>query len=90
MRDDRQGRPPPEHQKDIPLTVNTNKSREQAEAAFSKTQTQTLARSRMQSEHDAVSNARDEKTARLRQLRLEKEAADALLPPAPSKRATKR
>ncbi len=64
------------------MAENSNKAREQAEVAFSKTQTQLLARNRTHSEHDAVSMARDEKTARLRELRLEKEAAD-LLTPAP-------
>lgn len=57
------------------MSERTSKSRAQAEAAFSKTQTEFLARSRTISEIDAVTNARDEKTARLRQMRLEKEAA---------------
>lgn len=58
------------------MTSNPKKSREQAETSFSKTQTQFLARKRLDSEHDAVSQARDAKTARLRELRLEKEAEE--------------
>jgi len=74
------------------LTSDLKKSREQAETSFSKTQTQFLARSRLVSEHDAVSQARDAKTARLREARLEKEAqelaaaAAAQAQPAPRKR----
>lgn len=60
------------------MTVNSRKSRDQAEAAFSKTQTQSLSLGRIVSEQDAVSRAREEKTARLRELRLQKEAADQL------------
>ena len=41
-------------------------------------QTQSLSLGRIISEQDAVSRAREEKTARLRELRLEKEAADQL------------
>ena len=43
---------------------------------FSKTQTQSMALNRIISEQDAVSSAREAKTARLRELRMEKEAAD--------------
>ncbi|MDP3898537.1 MAG: hypothetical protein Q8Q62_17845 [Mesorhizobium sp.] len=74
------------------MTSNLKKSREQAETSFSKTQTQFLARSRLVSEHDAVSQARDAKTARLREMRLEKEAEElaaaalAATLPAPKKR----
>ena len=60
------------------MTVNSKRSRDQAETAFSKTQTQSLSLGRIVSEQDAVSRAREEKTARLRELRLEKEAADQL------------
>jgi hypothetical protein len=59
------------------MSSNTSKSREQAEAAFGKTQTEFLARSRTISEIDAVAAARDEKTARLRELRKAKEAEAA-------------
>lgn len=58
------------------MTANSKKSRAQAESAFSKTQTQSLSLGRIMSEQDAVSQAREAKTARLRELRLEKEAAD--------------
>jgi hypothetical protein len=56
------------------MSSNNSKSREQAEAAFGKTQTEFLARSRTISEIDAVTAARDEKTARLRELRKAREA----------------
>ena len=55
------------------MTENS-KSREQAEIAFSKTQTEYLARTRVISEIDVVAADRDAKTARLRELRLEREA----------------
>ena len=74
------------------MTVNSKRSRDQAETAFSKTQTQSLSHGRIVSEQDAVSRAREEKTARLRELRLEKEAADqlaAVIAPA-TKRKVKR
>jgi hypothetical protein len=54
--------------------TDNSKIREQAEIAFSKTQTEYLARSRTASEIDEVAANRDAKTARLRELRLEKEA----------------
>ena len=60
------------------MTVNSKRSRDQADTAFSKTQTQSLSLGRIVSEQDAVSRAREEKTARLRELRLAKEAADQL------------
>lgn len=56
------------------MTESFSKNRERAEAAFSLTQTQHLSRSRIVSEMDAVAAARDEKTARLRALRLEQDA----------------
>jgi len=73
----------------IKLLTENSKSRDQAESAFGKTQTQFLARSRTISEIDAVAIARDAKTARLRELRLEKEAAEAPAA-ADSKKAGKR
>jgi hypothetical protein len=74
------------------MSDTPSKSREQAESAFGKTQSQFLARNRIISEHDAVVQARDEKTARLRELRMAKEASDLANPkPAPlTKRASKR
>jgi hypothetical protein len=74
---------------DIGVTENSKKSRDQAESFFSKTQTQSMALNRIVSEHDAVSQAREEKTARLRELRLEKEAGELAAAPA-AKRKGKR
>jgi hypothetical protein len=58
------------------LAENSKRSRDQAESAFSKTQTQFLALNRIISEHDAASQAREAKTARLKEMRLQKEAED--------------
>jgi hypothetical protein len=74
---------------DINVTANSKKSRDQAETFFSKTQTQSMALNRIISEHDAVSQAREEKTARLRELRLEKEAEEHAAAPS-DKRKGKR
>lgn len=60
----------------VTLAENSKKSRDQAEISFSKTQTQSMSRNRIMSEQDAVSQARDAKTARLRELRMEKEAEE--------------
>ena len=77
------------------LTANSRKTRDQAESAFSKTQTQFLSLGRIISERDAVSEAREAKTARLRELRLDKQADDlaaaaAAPPPAPKRSRAKR
>ena len=70
------------------LTANSRKSREQAEISFGKLQTQSLASSRLMSEQDALTIARNAKTARLREQRLEKEAQDlAAAAAAPEKKA---
>ena len=72
------------------LSENSKRSRDQAESIFSKTQTQHMALNRIISEHDAASNARDVKTARLKELRLERDAevsAAAAAAPAPTRRA---
>jgi hypothetical protein len=61
---------------DTTLTETISKSRERAEAAFGKTQSQFIARSRTLSEDDAIVQAREEKTLRLRELRMAKEASD--------------
>ena len=53
-----------------------NKNRERAESAFGKTQPQSLAKSRKPSDEDLATRARHEKTARLRELRMAKEAED--------------
>lgn len=57
------------------LSQNT-RARVQAEAAFLKTQTRSLSRNRIISETDAVIQARDANTARLKEQRLNKEALD--------------
>ena len=71
----------------------TKTAADSAGSLFSKTQTQSMSLNRIISERDAVSEAREAKTARLRELRLEREAdelavaaAQAALP----KRAGKR
>jgi hypothetical protein len=69
------------------LTENSTKARDQAESAFSRTQTQFMARNRTISEIDAVAAERDAKTQRLRELRLEKEAAAPAKAPALRKSA---
>lgn len=56
------------------MTNPFGSSRKRAEAVFGKTKS--LARSRTASENDAITQARDEKTNRLRALRKAKEASD--------------
>lgn len=58
------------------MSDTSKRSRDQAEPIFSKTQTQAMSLNRIISEQDAVSNAREAKTARLRELRMEKEAEE--------------
>ncbi len=62
-----------------------SKSRIQAEAAFLKTQTQSLSRNRLLSETESLNRERDAKTARLKEQRLRKEADEradgAAIPP---------
>jgi hypothetical protein len=58
------------------LSATSKKSRDHAESIFSKAQTQSMSLNRIISEQDAASQAREAKTARLRELRLEKEADD--------------
>ncbi|WP_430682282.1 hypothetical protein [Mesorhizobium australafricanum] len=48
----------------------------QAESLFSRARTQSMSLDRIISERDAVNQAREAKTARLRELRLEKEAEE--------------
>ncbi|PYB77840.1 MULTISPECIES: hypothetical protein [Rhizobium] len=55
------------------MSDNLTKSRQTAEAAFARTQSQFLARGRAVDELDAITAARDEKTARLREARLTRE-----------------
>ncbi|PKR89742.1 hypothetical protein CXZ10_07530 [Pleomorphomonas diazotrophica] len=60
------------------MSEQHSKSRQQAEIAFGKTQSQFFARGQAFEEIDAITAARTEKTARLREARLAKEAADSL------------
>ncbi len=53
-----------------------SKSRQQAESAFAGVQSQFLARNRATEERDAVTQAREAKTSRLRKARLAKELED--------------
>ncbi|TPL00283.1 MULTISPECIES: hypothetical protein [unclassified Mesorhizobium] len=62
----------------------------QAESLFSKTRTQSMSLGRIISEQDAVNQAREAKTARLRELRLEKEAEESAAAAVAPKRAGKR
>ncbi|NTF30802.1 hypothetical protein [Rhizobium skierniewicense] len=67
-----------------------SKSRKQAEIAFGATQTQFFARGHAVEEINSITQARDEKTIRLREARLAKELQDSLNPvPAPTKRGKK-
>ena len=70
--------------------AENSKSRVQADAAFLKTQTQSLSRNRIVSETDTINQARDANTARLKEQRLNKEALDraaaAAAPPKPKAR----
>lgn len=56
------------------MTAHSKTPADQAVSLFSKTQTQSMSLNRILSERDAVSEAREAKTARLRELRLEKQA----------------
>ncbi|RUT95915.1 hypothetical protein EOD23_31600 [Mesorhizobium sp. USDA-HM6] len=58
------------------MSLTPKTSGDQAESLFSKSRTQSMSLNRIISERDAVSQAREAKTARLRELRLEKEAND--------------
>ncbi len=64
------------------MSEQHSKSRQQAEIAFGKTQSQFFARGQALEELDAITAARNEKTARLREARLAKEARDSLAAPA--------
>ncbi|WP_027144453.1 hypothetical protein [Mesorhizobium sp. WSM3626] len=75
------------------MTAHSKTAVDTAVSLFSKTQTQSMSLNRINSERDAVSQAREAKTARLRELRLEKEADEmaaaaalALLPKRTGKR----
>ena len=64
----------PDQEKILSLTSKTQA--DQAESLFSRARTQSMSLNRIVSEQDAVSQAREAKTARLRELRLEKEAEE--------------
>ena len=70
------------------MTEHYSKPRQQAEIAFGKTQSQFFARGQALEELDAIASARNEKTMRLREARLAKEAQDSVALAA--KPATKR
>lgn len=53
-----------------------SKPRQQAERAFTKVQSQLLARTRAVEELDTIAEAREDKTSRLKNARLAKEADD--------------
>jgi hypothetical protein len=53
-----------------------SKQRIDADNAFLRTQTQSMVRDRILSESDTIAQTRDANTARLRELRLRKEAQD--------------
>ena len=75
------------------MSLTSKTQADQAESLFSRARTQSMSLNRIISEQDAVSLAREAKTARLRELRLEKEAEDraaALVLAAQPKRAGKR
>ncbi|VVT07843.1 hypothetical protein [Rhizobium sp. EC-SD404] len=58
------------------MTQTYNKSRQQAEIAFDKARSQSLGKTRVVEELDTVVQAREQKTARLKKARLEKEMQD--------------
>ncbi len=58
------------------MSQTYSKSRQQAEVAFANAQSQFVARSRAVEELDALVQAREEKTRRLREARLAKELQD--------------
>lgn len=72
--------------------AENSKSRATADAAFLRTQTQSLTRNRLLSETETITQARDANTARLKELRLQKEAAEraaaASAPPKPKRKRT--
>jgi hypothetical protein len=58
------------------IMTQHSKSRQQAESAFTKAQSQFLARNRAIEEVDTMAKAREDKTSRLKNARLAKEADD--------------
>ncbi|WP_210104108.1 hypothetical protein [Neorhizobium galegae] len=69
------------------MTQTYSKSRQRAEIAFGATQTQILAKADAVDEQTSLAKSREDKTARLRQARLERDRIDSQKPAAtPSKR----
>lgn len=58
------------------MAISHRNASQQAERAFAKTQSQFLARNRAADERDLALSARDEKTSRLKEARLARDAAD--------------
>jgi hypothetical protein len=73
------------------MSRDPQSARERAELNFGKTQTQSLARNRIVEESEAIARERDAKTARLKEMRLQKEAEEMRAGTAPrtSKRTAK-
>ena len=69
---------------------NNDQARNTAEARFKKKEQQRSEAKKAMSEYEAASRAEDAKTARLRALRLARDAAIANEPPAPKKTSAKR
>lgn len=61
------------------MTQTHSKSRQQAEVAFSNVQSQFFARNSAFEELDSIAVARDEKTLRLREARLAREAQESAM-----------
>lgn len=70
------------------MTETYSRSRQQAEIAFGKEQTEFFARGQAVQALDAVAQARDEKTLRLREARKAKELLDRLSATTPITRKT--
>lgn len=75
------------------MSRNSKEAQDRAEASFTKKEHQAREGAKAFAEHEARSRAIHDKTARLRSLRLAKEAADMKAvvkpPPAPSKKKKK-
>lgn len=72
------------------MNEQISRARLQADAAMLKAQSKSMNRERVLSEAELLMRERDAKTARLRELRLNREAADRLEPaPVPAKKIRK-
>jgi hypothetical protein len=72
------------------MTETYSKSRQQAEKAFGATQTQFFANAHAVEELDSITKARDDKTARLREARLQRDLQESLKPASPSSKRAKK